>query len=126
MNGFAAIADPTRRRIVEMLAAAGRLSAGDISSRFDSSAPAISQHLKVLREAELVHMEKQAQQRIYSLNPAAFDDMESWISRMRGFWTAQFDALEGFLAADAETGPAAKGKKRKRKKIGKTATRKGE
>jgi len=102
MDTFAALADPTRRSIVEMLAASGQLSAGDISKRFDSSPPAISQHLKVLRQAELVRMEKRAQQRIYSVNPRAFDEIERWVHQMRQFCSERFDALEALLKAEAD------------------------
>jgi DNA-binding transcriptional ArsR family regulator len=103
MDTFSALADPTRRSIVEMLAAGGQLSAGDISRRFDSSPPAISQHLKVLRQAELVRMEKQAQQRLYSINPGAFDEVEQWIRQMRQFWSVRLDALEELLTAEDAT-----------------------
>ena len=71
MDPFHALADPNRRRIIEMLAREGELSATEIHSRFSVSAPAISQHLKVLREAGLVQMEKRAQQRIYRVAPEA-------------------------------------------------------
>lgn len=103
MDTFNALAEPTRRRIVEMLAADGRLTAGDISSRFDSSAPAISQHLKVLKEAGLVQMEKRAQQRIYSINPEKFDEMWEWMNRMRSFWNARLDALEELLLNEKDS-----------------------
>lgn len=103
MDRFAALAEPTRRRIVEMLAAGGHLSAGDISSRFEASAPAISQHLKVLREAKLVHMEKKAQQRIYSINPEGIDEMWEWMNQMRRFWNERFDALEQLLKSEDNT-----------------------
>jgi DNA-binding transcriptional ArsR family regulator len=99
MNSFTALADPTRRSIVEMLAASGQLSASEISGRFDMSAPAISQHLKVLREAKLVQMEKRAQQRIYSIDAAGLDDMEQWIAQMRRFWNVRLDTLETLLRA---------------------------
>ena len=69
MDIFFALAEPTRRTIVEMLARNGPLSVTDISARFPISSPAISQHLKVLREAQVVLVEKRAQQRIYLLNP---------------------------------------------------------
>lgn len=102
MDKFSALADPTRRRIMEMLAANRALSASDISKHFDSTPSAISQHLKVLREAELVQMEKRAQQRIYSINMAEIEEMEQWLSRMRRFWNDRFDALEALLKADDE------------------------
>jgi len=64
-NVFNALAEPTRREIVEMLANKGRLPAAAISKRFKCSAPAISQHLKVLREAHIVTVETRGHQRIY-------------------------------------------------------------
>lgn len=97
MDQFSALADPTRRRIVEMLAHNGQLAASAISETFDCSAPAISQHLKVLREANLVVMEKRAQQRIYSINPAALDEMWNWLNDMRQFWNERLDVLETLL-----------------------------
>ena len=102
MDAFAALADPTRRGILEVLATSGQLAAGDIHGRFDSTPSAISQHLKVLREAELVHVEKRAQQRIYTINPMALDDMARWIQRTRTFWNARLDALEALLQAEDE------------------------
>ena len=102
MDAFSALSDPTRRNIVEMLAASGKLSAGDICRQFESSPPAISQHLKVLKEANIVQMEKRAQQRIYSINPAAFDDMEQWLNQLRKFWNERFDALDALLKAEKD------------------------
>ena len=67
MDVFTALAVPTRRNIIEMLASRGRLSATDIYDKFNASPPAISQHLKVLREVNLVQVEKQGQQRIHHL-----------------------------------------------------------
>jgi DNA-binding transcriptional ArsR family regulator len=94
MDAFSALADPTRRRIVELLASRGRLTASEIAGQFQVSAPAISQHLKVLREAELVLVEKRAQQRIYRLNPAAMLGMELWAREIRERWDERFDALD--------------------------------
>ncbi len=76
MDVFTALADPTRRAIVELLADGGQLSSSAIAGQFPVSAPAISQHLKVLREANLVEMEKQAQWRIYRVNPKAMLELE--------------------------------------------------
>ena len=73
MDTFQALADPTRRHIIEMIAAKGTLSASDISNKFKISPPAISQHLKVLRETKLVAMEKRAQQRLYTINTSSLD-----------------------------------------------------
>lgn len=104
MNTFHALADPTRSRIVEMLAASGRLTAGDIGKAFEISAPAISQHLKVLKAAELVNVEAQAQTRIYSINRHGFDAAQEWLKRVTQLWTESFDALDRMLKDDG--GPA--------------------
>lgn len=100
MDVFYALADPTRRKILELLADRGQLSATDISNNFKSSPPAISQHLKILREASLVHMEKNAQQRIYQINPDAMRELGSWASQMTQLWNDRFDALDEVLAEE--------------------------
>ena len=87
MLGFAALADPTRRRIVEMLAAR-ELPAGEIARRFDMTAPAVSQHLRLLREAGLVHVRRDAQRRIYALDPRGLIELDEWLARFRRFWSA--------------------------------------
>jgi DNA-binding transcriptional ArsR family regulator len=93
MLAFTALGDPTRRRIVEMLAAR-ELAAGEIAQRFDMTAPAVSQHLKLLREAGLVHVRRDAQRRIYSLDPSGLAELDEWLSRFRRFWSGRLDALE--------------------------------
>lgn len=93
MQGLTALADPTRQRIVEMLAT-GALSSGDIARRFEISAPAISQHLKTLREARLVRVRAQAQKRFYELDPEGITALADWVARIRGFWSERLDALE--------------------------------
>jgi len=98
MDSFVALAEPTRRQIVEMLAA-GERAAGDIGARFDVSAPAVSQHLKVLREANIVRVRAVGQRRLYSLDPDGLGEVESWVARMRRAWSARLDALEAALAA---------------------------
>ena len=97
VDRFAALAEPNRRRMIEILAKQGEIAATDISDQFDISPPAVSQHLKVLREAELVNMEKRPQQRIYSLNPQGVDEMWEWLNQMRQFWNEHFDALDVLL-----------------------------
>ena len=92
MQGFAALADPTRRRIVEMLAIS-ELPAGEIARRFDMTAPAVSQHLKLLRGAGLVNVRRDAQRRIYALDPNGLAELDAWLARFRRFWTARLDAL---------------------------------
>jgi DNA-binding transcriptional ArsR family regulator len=102
MDKFSALADPTRRKIIELLARDGQLPAAEISAQFPMSAPAISQHLKVLYEARLVQVEKRAQQRIYRVNPDAMLELEDWARQMRQLWNQRFDALELVLEEEME------------------------
>lgn len=97
MDTFYAIAEPTRRSIIEILAKKGRLSATDISDKFSISAPAISQHLKVLREAHLVTVEKQGQQRMYQLDVNTMYDIERWTHNMTSLWNERLDKLDTLL-----------------------------
>lgn len=99
MQSLAAIADPTRRRIVELLAVRER-TAGELVQEFDLSAPAISQHLNVLREAGLVTTRAEGQSRIQSLNPEGFDEVEAWLQKTRAVWSRRLDALERELRAE--------------------------
>jgi len=96
-NAFFALADPNRRQIVELLAKNGQMSSSQIGGFFTISQPAISQHLKVLRESEIVNLEKQAQQRIYHLNLSKINEIELWIKSMNELWHNRFDRLETLL-----------------------------
>jgi len=93
MHAFTALSDPTRRRIVELLSARER-SAGEIVDEFDVSAPAISQHLKALRDAGLVSVRVDAQRRIYAIDPSGLDGVHEWLQSVRTFWSGRLDALE--------------------------------
>src|SRR3989442_14836391 len=97
---FYALAEPTRRDIIELLASNGQLSATDICDNFDVSPPAISQHLKVLREANFVRVEKRAQQRIYQINRGAMSELEDWVQKMTKRYDARYDALDKLLEAE--------------------------
>ncbi len=99
MLSLEAIADPTRRRIVELLAQRDR-TAGELVEEFDVSAPAISQHLNVLRQAGLVVTRAEGQSRIQSLNPAGLDEIGAWLEKTRAFWSHRLDALERELRAE--------------------------
>lgn len=97
MDIFSALAEPTRRNIIEMLASNGQLSASDIYNKFSASPPAISQHLKVLRQAKLVKVEKQAQKRMYQINQEVVTELQDWVQKLTQMWNARFDALDEVL-----------------------------
>jgi DNA-binding transcriptional ArsR family regulator len=97
MDKFSALADPTRRKIIEMLSVAGQMASTEISDQFPMSAPAISQHLKVLHQAKLVTVERRAQQRIYRVNPKTLGEVELWARRLRTIWDDRFDQIEQLL-----------------------------
>ncbi len=102
MDMFSALAEPTRRDILMMLAAKGKLSASAIYKKFDVSHPAISQHLKVLREAKLVRVEKRAQKRIYQINPTGISELEKWTKQMKKQWNERFKRLDKVLAKEVK------------------------
>jgi DNA-binding transcriptional ArsR family regulator len=96
MTALQALSDPTRQRIVEMLAA-GALSSGEIAGRFALSPPAISQHLKTLKTARLVTVRVDRQKRIYTLDPDGVAELSAWVDQIRAFWNPKLDALEAAL-----------------------------
>jgi DNA-binding transcriptional ArsR family regulator len=101
MDSLAALADPTRRRIVEMLAQR-ELSAGEIAGRFALTSAAISQHLRALREAGLVRVRAEAQRRIYELEPNGFAELDKWLAHIRQSWRGPLNAQERRLIKRAE------------------------
>lgn len=93
MDVFMAIADPTRRTMLAMLAG-GERTAGDFVTAFrNMSQPSVSQHLKVLRQARLVEVRAQAQRRVYSLRPQGLQEVDRWIALYRVFWPRAVEAL---------------------------------
>ena len=103
MDTFVALADPTRRRIIESLAA-GERSFGELADQFEMSRPAVSQHLKVLRDVGIVSARADAQRRIYRLSDEGLEEIDAWLARVRAFWTPRLDRLEQILGEpdDAE------------------------
>ncbi|HEV8386948.1 MAG TPA: metalloregulator ArsR/SmtB family transcription factor [Nitrososphaera sp.] len=98
MDAFMAVADPTRRMMLDMLLKKGR-PAGDFVTAFPKiSQPAVSKHLRVLRDAGLVRMQVHAQQRIYSLEPKALAELDAWIAKYKVFWSDSLDALEQHMS----------------------------
>lgn len=97
MDTFSALADPTRRHIIELLAIKGELSASEIVHKFSLTPPAISQHLKVLRDTDMVRVEKRAQMRLYQINPQKIEEVEVWVKKLKHKWEERFDVLDVLL-----------------------------
>ncbi len=95
-TAFDVIADPKRRQILDLLRA-GEMPVGDLVSRLGMSQPAVSKHLRVLRDAGFVTPRVAAQQRHYRLNPNAFEEVDTWIAHFRTFWTKTLDDLAAHL-----------------------------
>jgi DNA-binding transcriptional ArsR family regulator len=93
---FAAVSNPERRRILDMLREGDR-TAGALVAEFTLPQPAISRHLRILREAGLVSVSPKAQQRIYSLKPERLRELDSWLSLYRGLWSGSLGSLEDHL-----------------------------
>ena len=101
VDAFHALAEPQRRKVVEMLAHRGRLSASEICDEFDVTPQAVSQHLRVLREANVIHMEKRAQRRLYTFNPTAMGPVQEWVAEMAKLWHRRLDRLGTALKEEA-------------------------
>jgi DNA-binding transcriptional ArsR family regulator len=95
---FSALGDPTRRAIVARLAM-GDATVGELSRPFDISGPAISRHLRVLEEAQLIERNIQARWRVCSLRRDRLAEAQEWIGQIRQFWQEGFDRLEAYLDA---------------------------
>jgi DNA-binding transcriptional ArsR family regulator len=101
MDSFSALADPTRRRIVELLARRGDLTAGELADAFDSARPTVSRHLRVLREAGVVRSRAVAQERYYTLEAAKLQELERWLARQRVRWSTRLHALSKHLGEES-------------------------
>ena len=98
MDTFSALADPRRRAMLDLLVKRER-SAGELVSAFPGiSQPAVSKHLRILKDAGLVDMRVQAQQRIYTLQPKGLAELDAWIAKYKVFWSDSLDALEQHLS----------------------------
>lgn len=93
---FQAVADPTRRAILLLLAAKA-LTAGSIASNFDSARPTISKHLLVLLECELLKQEKNGREMYYHLNPKKMKEISDFIEPFRKMWDDRFNKLEAVM-----------------------------
>src|SRR5713226_4662721 len=97
MDIFSAIADPSRRRLLDLLAS-GERPAGELVKALPRlTQPAVSRQLRILREVGLVEVHPRAQQRIYQLRPDRLQELDQWISRYRTLWPEKLDALAAHL-----------------------------
>ncbi len=92
-----ALADPTRRAILERLAR-GPASVNEIAAPFEISLPAVSKHLKVLESAGLISRAREAQWRPCQLEPNALKRVDDWLERYRRYWTGSFDKMDAYIA----------------------------
>ena len=114
------LGDPVRRRILELLAD-GELTAGAVTSivqaEFGISQPAVSQHLRVLRDSGFATVRPEGTRRLYTVDAAPFRDLDGWLDHFRHFWGQRLDSLETELA---------RGKRERRRRAAATETKKGE
>jgi len=112
-SAFEILAEPNRRAILRLLISSEQ-SVGEIERRLRMSQPAVSKHLRVLREAGFVESTVDAQRRLYRLKPEPFQEVEEWLEQFRRFWAAQVDALESYLDRMDRTPTKKKGSKGRR------------
>ncbi|HKS95342.1 MAG TPA: metalloregulator ArsR/SmtB family transcription factor [Terriglobia bacterium] len=111
---FTILAEPRRRAILNLLVSSEQ-SVGEIERRLRMPQPAVSKHLRVLREAGFVESTVDAQRRLYRLKPGPFEEMDAWLAQFRRFWSAHVDALERHLdRMDQSTSTKRKPRKRRR------------
>ena len=107
MHAFDVLGDPVRRRILELLAdgehASGAVTAV-IQAEFGISQPAVSQHLKVLRDSGFARVRVDAQRRLYAVDPAPLEEVDAWLDRFRTFWAPKFEALATEIARGKRKG----------------------
>jgi DNA-binding transcriptional ArsR family regulator len=110
---FQAIADPTRREIIHVLAH-GTLNLNAVAEKFDISRPAVSKHIKILHQCGLVVIRQQGRERYCEANLEKLTEVAQWIDQYRVFWSGKLDALEHFLLQESKTVAKRKSKKSKK------------
>jgi DNA-binding transcriptional ArsR family regulator len=117
MHAFDVLGDPVRRRILEVLADGERTSGAVgavVQAEFGISQPAVSQHLKVLRDSGFADVRPEGTRRLYAVNPAPLRDVEEWLGRFRAFWAPHLDALETEIARGKRARRSATAENRRR------------
>ena len=103
MSTFEVLAEPNRRRILDLLRAS-ECPVGELVERLDLSQPAVSKHLRILREAGLVEVRADAQRRLYRVQPEPLRALDEWLAAYRRMWAASLDDLEQHLDAITDSG----------------------
>ncbi len=112
-SAFAIIAEPNRRAILSLLVSSQQ-SVGEIERRLRMPQPAVSKHLRVLREAGFVESTVDAQRRLYRLKPEPLQEVDDWLDQFRRFWSERVDALERHLDRLDQSAPTQRKTRRKR------------
>ena len=97
VQSMAVLADPVRRELIDLLARR-EWAAGEIAGHFPVSRPAVSRHLRVLREAGLVTVRTEGKRRLYRLDPQPLQELDAWLGRYRDLWAQRWDALDTEIA----------------------------
>jgi DNA-binding transcriptional ArsR family regulator len=120
VHAFDVLGDPVRRRILELLAD-GELPSGAISAvvqaEFGITQPAVSQHLRVLRDNGFANVRPEGTRRLYAVDAASFREVDAWLDHFRRFWTQRLDSLETELA---------RGRRERRLRAAESGSSKGE
>ncbi|MDA7978701.1 MAG: metalloregulator ArsR/SmtB family transcription factor [Pirellulales bacterium] len=103
-NIFSALADPTRRRILERLSRLGQCRVTALAKPFRMSLPAISRHLRVLEEAKLVHRQKKGREHLITAEPETLKGAQQWIAQYVTYWESRFDAMDEILKRQTRKG----------------------
>ncbi len=98
---FTVLADPTRRRILDALQA-GERSVGQLVEKVSIHQPGVSRHLRILKEAGMVNVRRDAQRRLYSVRPQGLRPMDDWLHKYRDMWESRFDRLETHLKSQED------------------------
>lgn len=112
LSTFEIVAEPNRRRILDLLRVESR-AVGDLASELQLAQPAVSKHLRILRDAGLVTAKIDAQRRLYELRPEPLQELDAWVAPYRRFWSKHLDALERHLDTMSDE-PQTKKKRRSR------------
>jgi len=123
-NAFEIIAEPNRRAILALLTSSEQ-SVGEIERHLGMSQPAVSKHLRVLRDAGFVESTVDAQRRLYRLKSGPFQELDAWLEQFRRFWSVHIDALERHLDRMDHPRPA-KGKTPRKQNLNRNSDNKGE